>query len=48
MGVDDNDYQVAFRFTGKPDKLAIKLGPLNAAEEKLLQQNIEDTKNKAQ
>jgi arylsulfatase A-like enzyme len=48
MGVDDNDYQVPLRFTGKPDKLAIKLGPLNAAEEKLLQQKIEDTKNKAQ
>ena len=26
-GVDDNDYQVPFRFTGKLDKLTIKLGP---------------------
>ena len=47
-GVDDNDYQVPFRFTGTLDKLTIKLVPLNAAEEKLLQQKIEDTKNKAQ
>ena len=37
-GVDDNDYQVPFRFTGKLDKLTVKLDPLNAAEEKLLQQ----------
>ena len=27
MGVDDNDYQPPFRFTGKLDKLTIKLGP---------------------
>jgi hypothetical protein len=47
-GVDDGDYQVPFRFTGKLDKLTIKLGPLNAAEEKLLQQKIQDSKNKAQ
>ena len=26
-GVDDKDYQVPFRFTGKLDKLTIKLGP---------------------
>jgi arylsulfatase len=25
--VDDKDYQVPFRFTGKLDKLTIKLGP---------------------
>ena len=25
--VDDNDYQVPFRFTGKLDKLTLKLGP---------------------
>ena len=36
-GVDDNDYQVPFRFTGKLDKLTVKLVPMNAAEEKLLQ-----------
>ena len=47
-GVDDNDYQVPFRFTGKLDKLTIKLVPLNSAEEKLLQQQRQDTKNKAQ
>jgi hypothetical protein len=47
-GVDDNDYQPPFRFTGKLDKLTVKLVPLNVAEEKLLQQKAQDTKNKAQ
>ena len=47
-GVDDKDYQVPFRFTGKLDKLTIKLVPLNAAEEKLLQQKRQDTTDKAQ
>jgi arylsulfatase A-like enzyme len=47
-GVDDNDYQPPFRFTGKVDKLTIKLVPLKAAEERLLQQNRQDAKNKAQ
>ena len=41
-GVDDNDYQVPFRFTGKLDKLTIKLDPLKAAEEKLLQQKAQE------
>ena len=31
MGVADNDYQPPFRFTGKLDKLTIKLLPLKAA-----------------
>jgi len=26
-GVDDKDYKLPFRFTGKLDKLTIKLGP---------------------
>ena len=47
-GVDDNDYQPPSRFTGKIDKLTVKLVPLNAAQEKLLQQKAQDTKNKAQ
>ena len=47
-GVDDNDYQVPFRFTGKLDKLTIKLVPLKAAEEKLLQEKAQDARNKAQ
>jgi arylsulfatase A-like enzyme len=47
-GVDDNDYQPPFRFTGKIDKLTVKLVPLNAAEEKLHQQKVQDTINKAQ
>ena len=25
--MDDSDYQVPFRFTGKIDKLTVKLGP---------------------
>ena len=47
-GVDDNDYQVPFRFTGKLDKLTVKLEPMKAAEEKLLQQRARDTRDKAQ
>jgi hypothetical protein len=38
--VDDNDYQVPFRFTGKLNKLTLKLGP-----EELL---AEDHKAKAE
>jgi arylsulfatase len=26
-GVDDKDYKLPFRFTGKLDKLTVKLGP---------------------
>jgi arylsulfatase len=40
--------QPPFRFTGKIDKPTVKLVPLNAAEEKLLQQKAQETKNKAQ
>jgi hypothetical protein len=47
-GVDDNDYQPPFRFTGKIDKLTVKLVPLKAAEEKLHQQKVQETINKAQ
>ena len=47
-GVDDADYQPPFRFTGKLDKLTVKLAPLNGTEERHLQQNIENTINKAQ
>jgi arylsulfatase A-like enzyme len=47
-GVEDNDYQPPYRFTGKIEKLTVKLVPLNAAEEKLLQQKAQDAKNKAQ
>jgi arylsulfatase len=47
-GVDDNDYQPPFRFTGKIDKLTIKLVPLKATEEKRLQENIQHTQNRAQ
>ena len=47
-GVDDTDYQPPFRFSGKVDKLTVKLVPLKATEEKLLQQKAQETKNKAQ
>ena len=49
-GVDDNDYQPPFRFTGKLDKLTIKLVPpkRTAEEEKLLQQKTQDAKKAAQ
>jgi hypothetical protein len=41
-GVDDNDYQVPFRFTGKLTKLTIKLGPeqLTDADKKAKQEAI--------
>src|SRR6202044_314926 len=47
--VDDNDYQVPFRFTGKLDKLTINPVPPNrtAAEQKLLQQHIQEARNAA-
>ena len=48
MGVADNDYQPPFRFTGKLDKLTIKLLPLKAAEEQHLQQQIQRARNSAQ
>jgi arylsulfatase len=50
MGVDDNDYLPPFRFTGKLDKLTIKLEKpkLTAEEQKLLDQKTQEAKNKAQ
>jgi arylsulfatase len=36
------------RFTGKLDKLTVKLILLNAAEEELLKEKEQDTRNKAQ
>ena len=49
-GVDDKDYQPPFRFTGKLDKLTIKLVPpkRTAEEEQLLQQKTQDAKKAAQ
>ena len=49
-GVDDNDYQVPFRFTGKLDKLTIKLIPpeRTAAEDNLLKQKTQEAINAAQ
>jgi hypothetical protein len=41
--VEDKDDQPPYRFTGKVDKLSVRLVPLNAAEEKekLLQQKAQ-------
>lgn len=41
-GVDDNDYNVPFRFTAKIDKVTIKLGPeqLKADDHKAKQEAI--------
>ena len=41
-GVDDKDYRVPFHFTGKLDKVTIKLGPpqLTAADQKVRQQKL--------
>ena len=46
-GVDDRDYQVPFRFTGKLDKLTIKLGPpqLAAADHKVIQEAVAKAKD---
>jgi arylsulfatase len=35
-GVDDNDYEPPFRFTGTIDKLTVKLEPLPPEDDKLL------------
>ena len=45
--VDDNDYQVPFRFTGKLDKLTFKLGPaqLTSAEQKAIQLQLAKAKD---
>ena len=49
-GVDDNDYQPPFRFTGKVDKLTIKLVPpkMTAEEEDALRKQTQDIKNRGQ
>ena len=47
-GVDDKDYQPPFRFSGKINKLTVKLVPMKAAEEMQLKQKVQDTRNKAQ
>ena len=49
-GVDDNDYQVPFKFTGNVDKLTIKLVPpkRTAEEEDALRKQTQDAKNRGQ
>ena len=47
-GIDDNDYQPPFRFTGKLDKLTIKLEELTAADERLLKEKAQAARNAAQ
>jgi len=49
-GVDDNDYQLPFRFTGTINKLTIKLVPpvRTAAEDDLIKQKTQEATNAAQ
>ena len=49
-GVDDNDYQPPFRFTGKVDKLTVKLVPpqRTAEEEDLFRRKTQEARNAAQ
>jgi hypothetical protein len=49
-GMDDNDYQVPFPFTGKLDKLTIKLAEPKriAAEEDFIRQRTQEVRNAAQ
>jgi hypothetical protein len=46
-GVDDRDYQVPFRFTGKLHKLTVKLGPpqLAAADHKVIEEAVAKAKD---
>jgi len=48
--VDDNDYQSPFRFTGKIDKVTIKLvpPPMTAAESKDLEEKTSAARQAAQ
>jgi hypothetical protein len=40
--VDDSDYKIPFRFTGKLDKLTFKLGPtqLTSADHQVIQRAL--------
>jgi arylsulfatase A-like enzyme len=46
-GVDDRDYQVPFRFTGKLDKLTVKLGPpqVAAADHTVIEEAVAKAKD---
>ena len=45
--VDEKDYQVPFRFTGKLNKLTFKLGPtqLTSNEQKMIQHTLAKAKD---
>jgi arylsulfatase len=45
--VDDKDYQVPFRFTGKLDKLTFKLGPtqLTSDDHQVIQRNLANARD---
>jgi arylsulfatase len=47
-GVDDNDYQPPFRFTGKLNKLTIKLVPPTPAQAMLLERKTQESRNAGQ
>jgi len=42
--VDDSDYQVPFRFTGKIDKLTVEVGPeeLSTADRTMIHKTFRD------
>ena len=48
-GVEDKDYQLPFRFTGKLDELTIKLGPgqLTEADDKVMHQYVNRANDEA-
>jgi hypothetical protein len=47
-GVDDKDYKLPFRFTGKLVKVTFKMIPPTPEEEKQLKQKTQAAKNAAQ
>lgn len=46
--VDDNDYELPFRFTGKLDKLTVKVETPDGTQAELLQRNTQEALNKGQ
>ena len=48
-GVDDKDYQLPFRFTGKLDKLTVKLEPkMTAEKQNLIKKTTQEARNASQ
>jgi arylsulfatase len=47
-GVEDKDYQVPFRFTGKLHKVTVKLAPQSEKDAQLLRENAQQARNATQ